>query len=122
MQTKGIEMFVTKEFLARSRIRFLLGSSMAGITISLMGILTFSKVWEQTFQYYNIPMVSLYIILPVGYMVLCWVIGLWYEQSGMWGAENSHINNNMNPEFLKVCRDIELIKQKLGIEDEVNPE
>jgi hypothetical protein len=95
---------------------------MAGITISLMGILTFSKVWEQTFQYYNIPMVSLYIILPVGYMVLCWVIGLWYEQSGMWGAENSHINNNMNPEFLKVCRDIELIKQKLGIEDEVNPE
>lgn len=106
-----------KQFIARSRLRFLLGSGMAGIVISLMNILTFAKVWEETFKYYNIPTLPLYVSFPVIYVIACWYIGLWYEQSGLWGAESSHINQNMNPEFRQICKDMEQIKEKLGIEN-----
>lgn len=90
---------------------------MAGIFLSILNILTFAKVWQSSFEFYNIPLLLIYIAFPIGYIILCWGVGLWYEQSGLWGEENSHINNNMNVEFLKLCKDMDKIKEKLGIVD-----
>jgi hypothetical protein len=104
-----------KKFIARSRMRFLLGSGIAGIIMSFVTLLTFAKVWATTFEYYGIPMLPVYIAFPVLYMIVCWYGGLLYERSGVWGEETSFVNKTLNPEFLELYNDVKEIKKSLNI-------
>jgi hypothetical protein len=107
-----------KKFIARSRLRYILGTGVIGALISAVNLLTFAKVWENTFLYYGIPPIAVYFILPVFYIAACWYIGFIYDTRGIWGEETSHSNEYLNPEFKKLVKDIKQIKDKLGIEEE----
>jgi len=98
-----------KKFIARSRVRFQLGAGISGIVISLASLLTFAKVWSDTFAFYGVPALPVYIAFPVVYIIICWLTGLFYEKSGIWEEETSFGNKNLNPEFLKICEDSEKI-------------
>jgi hypothetical protein len=105
---------IDKKFIARSRLRFTLGLGIIGAFISIISILTFAKVWEETFKFYGIPMIIVYVILPLGFGLACWCIGYFYDVKGIWKEENSHINASLNPEFQLVWEDIRIIDRKLG--------
>lgn len=103
------------EFIARTRVRFLLGSAMANITVSFVTLLTFLKVYEPTLNFYHIPIYPLYALTPISYAVVCWWIGLWYQNSGIWQEEATFGNKNLNPEFLEIYESMKEIKKALNI-------
>jgi hypothetical protein len=102
-----------KKFIARSRLRYSLGVGVVGMFTSAIGILTFAKVWENTFVYYGIPPVSIYIAMPIGFFVVCFCIGYIYDVKGIWKEETSHSNTKLNPEFVTICENVERMDKKL---------
>lgn len=106
-----------KNFISRTRLRFAWGAGFVGIFLAIPTLLTFAKVWAETFAFYGIPPVVLYISLPVGYIVSCYLLGLIWDIKGFWAGESSHLNMSCNPEFLLLVNDIRAIKEKLGIEE-----
>ena len=102
-----------KKFLARNKLRVFIGTGFAGIITSTVTYLTFGKVWQDTFIFYGIPMLLVYACLIIGYPVFCLTTAYIYEFSGLWAEEVSHQNTTLNPEFEKLCKDVEEIKQLL---------
>lgn len=107
----------TKAFIARNKLRLFVGSAFVGLVLSFLSYETFAKVWADTFSYYGIPPLLVYILGPVFIFLGCWFVGYEYEIQRLWAYEVSHQNKNINPEFVKVCEDIEKIKKVLGIEE-----
>lgn len=95
--------FVNKAFIARHRLRFGLGAGIMGTFLIIFSLLTFAKVWEQTFEFYHIPPIIIYVSMPILYFITCWYIGYIYDTGGFWEMENSHINTKLNPEFVVLC-------------------
>jgi|WetSurMetagenome_2_1015567.scaffolds.fasta_scaffold07071_12 hypothetical protein len=102
-----------KKFIARSRLRFGLGVGIIGSFLSVINILTFAKVWQPTFENYGIPMAVIYIIMPVGYLSICWMIGYLYDVKGIWKEETSHSNAFLNPEFVVLCDGVVNLSDKV---------
>lgn len=94
---------LNKSFIARHRLRFGLGAGIMGTFLIVFNLLTFAKVWEQTFAFYHIPPLVIYISMPLLYIMVCWYIGYIYDTKGFWGMENSHINTQLNKEFFDLC-------------------
>jgi hypothetical protein len=94
-------------------MRFNLGLGIIGTFTSVIGMLTFAKVWEPTFTFYNIPMIVIYVVLPVSFIGACWWIGYLYDVKGIWKEETSHQNMKLNPEFLTVLSNMEHMVKNL---------
>lgn len=113
-----------KKIIAIARLRFGLGLGIVGMFTSVIGMLTFAKVWENTFIDLSVPLVFVYIALPLGFFISCWCIGYIYDVKGIWKEETSHTNMKLNPEFLTILANFETIKSKLEIlqqkVDEIN--
>jgi cell division protein FtsW (lipid II flippase) len=58
------------------------------------------------------------LLIGVGVVVFCTGLGYYFEKKDIQNRITSHVNNNANPEVTKMCKDIVLIKKKLGISDE----
>jgi hypothetical protein len=104
---------IDKKFIARHRLRFSLGLGIIGSFLTVINMLTFAKVWEETFKFYSIPMIIIYAVLPLGYIIVCWFIGYFYDVKGIWKEETSHSNANLNPEFLVLCENVVKLDEKL---------
>jgi len=102
-----------KKFVARLRLRYSMGVGFVGMFTSAIGILTFAKVWEGTFIYYRIPTIIVYVVLPVGFFIVCWLVGYIYDIKGIWKEETSHVNVNLNPEFVIICESVETVNIKI---------
>jgi hypothetical protein len=96
----------TKSFVARTKFRFFTGTGFFGMVTGIMAMETFAKVWAETFSFYGIPPVVVYIATPIAYMVGCYGSGLAYEMSGLMGDEMSHQNKNVNPEIMVMIAQI----------------
>ena len=104
---------INKSFIARHRLRFGLGAGIMGTFLIVFNLLTFAKVWEQTFEFYHIPPIIIYIATPLSYLTICWYIGYMYDTKGFWGMENSHINTQLNAEFVTLCDNAKEIVSKM---------
>lgn len=98
------------KFIARNKLRFFVGMGFLGIIMSIFGFLTFAKVWSSTFEYYGISPVMMYIIVPIGLVVLGWYLGYWYEMNNLWKYEVTHLNTNVNTEFEQMRADLAYIR------------
>lgn len=58
------------------------------------------------------------ILIGAGVVIFCTGMGYYFEKKDIQNRITSHANKNANPEFIKVCKDIALIKKKLEIPDE----
>jgi hypothetical protein len=105
-------------FIARHRLRFGAGVGLIGSFFSIFTLLTFSKVWSETFEYYGIPPVVIYIVAPLGYFFTCWYVGYLYDRKGLWKAEVAFGNRQQNPELMEMYDDIKKIKTALNITEE----
>jgi hypothetical protein len=106
-------MKINKKLIARSRLRYAQGSGMVGILISLTTLLTFANVFQPTFEKIGIPVQAIYILLPIGYILLCWYVGMIYDTKGFWEEETSHANEFLNPEFSAMCAEIKEMKKTM---------
>jgi len=97
-------------FVARHRLRFALGTSIIGTFFFVINLLTFAKVWEETFKFYNFPVIIVYIGMPLFYIFVCWMVGFLYDTMGFWKEENSHSNRQLNPEITIILNTLDDIK------------
>lgn len=104
---------INKSFIARHRLRFGLGAGIMGTFLTVFSLLTFAKVWEQTFAFYNIPPIIIYISMPLLYFTTCWYMGYIYDTKGFWEMENSHINTKLNAEFVDLCDNAKALITKI---------
>jgi hypothetical protein len=102
-----------KKIIALTRMRFALGLGIVGMFTSVIGMLTFAKVWEDTFKFYDIPLITVYVSLPLGFFISCWIIGYLYDIKGIWKEENSHTNLKLNPELLVILSRLQYTVTKL---------
>lgn len=107
----------TKSFIARNKLRLFNGMGFLGTIMSIFNFLTFAKVWSSTFEYYGIPLIFVYVFVPLGLVFGCWYFWYWYEMSGVWEEEVAHQNENVNPQLTEYMEDIKAIKKHLGIAD-----
>ena len=105
-----------RAFISRNKLRLFIGLGFLSVATAIINYLTFAKVWSETFTYYGIPSVAVYIGLPIIFVISCWGIGYAYEFSGLWAYEVSHQNTEVNPEFSKICSDITEIKKLLSMD------
>ncbi len=110
------------DFVAKHRLRFMAGVGIVGSIITVVNILTFAKVWESTFNFYGIPAVVVYIVLPISYIGICWGVGYIYDKKGLWKAEQRFGNKSQNDEFLEICDNVKLIMKHLDIKKEEREE
>jgi hypothetical protein len=101
------------KFIARNKLRFFVGMGFLGIIMSIVSFLTFAKVWSTTFTYYGISPLMIYIIVPVGLVVLGWYLGYWYEMNNLWKYEVTHLNTNVNTEFEQMRADLAYIRKTI---------
>lgn len=106
-------------FVARHRLRFALGTSIIGTFFFIINLLTFAKVWEETFIYYTIPIVLIYIGLPAFYIFICWIVGYLYDTMGFWKEENSHSNRQLNPEVAHILGTLATIRENAVKTDDI---
>jgi len=57
-------------------------------------------------------------LIGAGVVVFCTGVGYYFEKKDIQNRITSHANKNANPEVTKMCKDIVLIKKKLGISEE----
>lgn len=106
------------DFIATHHLRYGIGVGIVGSIITVVNILTFAKVWEETFKFYGIPPIAVFTIFPAGYIFVCWFTGYLFDIKGIWKAETKFANRNQNPEILEIYENIKLIKKHLNIKDE----
>ena len=104
----------TLALIARNKLRFFIGMSFFGILMSIFGFLTFAKVWSGTFEYYGVPPIIIYITVPVMLVLGCWYVGFWYEMNKLWEYEVSHLNKNINPEFVTLIETVDRLETKIN--------
>jgi len=100
-------------FFARNKLRFFVGLSFIGIIMSIFNFLTFAKVWSGTFEYYSISPTIVYVTIPLVLVIGCWYAGFWYEINKVWAYETSHMNTNVNPEFIKLIETVDRLEIKI---------
>lgn len=98
-------------------MRFVAGSAIVSSAMTVINLLTFAKVWENTFIYYSIPPISVYILLPLFFITGCWYVGYLYDIKGLWKAETKFGNKKQNPELMEIHETVSEIKSML-----TNPE
>jgi len=108
-------MFLNVDFIAMHRLRFMAGVGIVGSIITVVNILTFAKVWEDTFRFYGIPPVMVYTLFPIAYVGVCWYVGYIYDKKGLWKAETKFGNQKQNEDFLEVCDNVKCIMQHLEL-------
>lgn len=107
--------------ISTNRMRYMRGASWASVIMTLIYTLTFAKVWEETFVFYHIPIMLVYIGIPLCFIVACWVIGYIDETKGLWKAELTYANNILNKEFTELCHEVNETKEILiRIEQQIN--
>jgi len=111
----------TLELIARNKLRFFIGMSFFGIFMSIFGFLTFAKVWSGTFEYYGIPPIIVYVVVPPAFIFGIWYSGLWYEINKIWEYEVSHLNKNINPEFATLIKTVDRLETTVDrLETKIN--
>ena len=85
--------------LAKWRLRYNNGSMFTNIVFQVAGLEAFAKVWAETFAFYGIPPVWVYLCIPFAYVGGTGALGYIYEYVKMWEKEMSHMNLVVNKEI-----------------------
>jgi hypothetical protein len=60
-------------------------------------------------------------MLPVSVLIItvfCTILGYLMTKHGIWNKTTSYANRAANPEISRMCKDLEMIKEHLGIKEE----
>lgn len=106
-----------KGIVARNKLRLFNGLGFLSMIMAIFNFLTFAKVWSDTFEYYGIPSVLVYAVVPLGLVFGAWYFWFWYESNKLWEEEIIHQNKYVNPQLNELMTDVKDIKKHLGIGD-----
>jgi len=92
-------------------VRFTWGYSYINLVIAItsfgLNIITVVTVKGIYMPLWILPIIGVTIIIIGG------LIGFYFEKKGVINRINSHANQNANPEFLRLCKDVKEIKDRL---------
>jgi len=90
--TKGILWYVTYLKMLYNR-----GISYVAMGITILSLLTFLKVWQETFNHYGIPNEVMFIGFPIAVIIGCVTIGYFDIKYKMWHRETVFSSKNVSP-------------------------
>lgn len=94
-------------------MKFQVGYTPATYVLSIIGFLTFAKVWQSTFESYGIPFVIIIVLFPIALFISAFSVGHWIIVYKIQEAMQSLGNTEANKEFAELCRDVKEIKEKM---------
>ena len=112
-----IKSILSSKFIGENWYKFTAGWGM--ITLVMGAFFTFTtwaKVWQPTFDYYGIPYVP---VIATGFFIMLvagWILGDFWIRKNMVAHQTSLLNKN-NPEFEKVCQQLDYVYKKLKEEE-----
>ena len=98
------------KWIAKNLWRVNQGLSRIGLIWSLIGFLTFIKVWQPTFEYYGLTVGGVFLFLGILYLGSSWGVGYVNEKWNLSRAEWEHQMDVQNKEYFKMLDDIDDIK------------
>lgn len=102
---------LNSKFLGQAYYKFTLGWSVISIPISLIGYLTFVKVWQTTFDYYHIPFILVLIGFPLLLLVVGFATGNFMIKHRIQAEVNSLINLQANPEVILFLENFKALRE-----------
>lgn len=99
--------------IGRKYVKFQIGYVIISYALSLIGFLTFAKVWQETFEYYGIPFWAVVVLCPFFIFGIAFILGHCWIYFKIQEAMQSLGNTEANKEFADLCRDVKEIKEKL---------
>jgi hypothetical protein len=98
-------------YAARNLWRVNQGFARINIIWALIGFLTFVKVWQPTFEHFNISIGAVFLALGILYFLSSWGIGYLNERWNLSRAEWEHQIAVQNPEYFDLIKNVEQLKE-----------
>ena len=90
--TEGILWYITY-----SKMLYLRGISYVSMGITILSLLTFLKVWQETFNRFGIPNEVMFIGFPMAVIIGCVILGFLDVKYKMWHRESVFSSKNISP-------------------------
>jgi hypothetical protein len=103
-------------FLGQTYYKFTIGWAIINLPLSLLGWGTFAKVWQPTLDYYGIPFYPVLFGFPLVMAVFGYFIGDTMIKKKVQAEIASLTNEEANPQFFRVCGQLDAIVEHFGIE------
>jgi hypothetical protein len=100
---------LNSKFLGQTYYKFTLGWGIISIPVSLIGYLTFVKVWQATFEFYRIPFILVLTVFPILLIAVGFSIGHMMIRHQVQAEINSLINRQANRELCMVLEKLDII-------------
>jgi hypothetical protein len=100
---------LNSKFLGQTYYKFTLGWGIISIPVSLIGYLTFVKVWQPTFEFYHIPFLLVLTAFPILLLAVGFGIGHYMIKHRVQAEINSLINLQANPEVRMILEKVDII-------------
>jgi hypothetical protein len=94
-------------------MKFQVGYTPVTYALSLIGFLTFAKVWQTTFENNGIPFLIIIALFPIVVLTGAFLIGHGIIRFKIQEAMQTLGNSEANKEFAELCNDVKEIKEKL---------
>ena len=104
---------INSKFLGRFYLKFQIGFAPMSYLLSFIGFLTFAKVWQSTFDYYNVPFIIALVIFPLCILGVATLLGHIMVKKNVQGEITSLMNTEANPEFLALIGTIDRLENKI---------
>lgn len=101
------------EYIGRAYMKFQVGYTPMTYALSIIGFLTFAKVWQSTIESYGIPFAIIIALFPIILFIGAFSIGHGIIVYKIQEAMQSLGNTEANKEFAELCNDVKEIKEKL---------
>lgn len=99
----------------------MMGAGTIGFMVSIL-LLMFNTygIWKQMLESYDIPPVPFVIVGCSGLAILYWFWGFAFERVGLYKEYQNHANSEVNPQWARAYKLIEMTAKSNGVDtDEV---
>jgi hypothetical protein len=92
-------------FIGRNYYRMIQGAGTTGLAVSAFFLVfnTFG-IWKQSLEYYSIPLIPFVVAGFFGLFALYWGSGFIWEKIGLYREVQSHMNMEVNPQWVHAYR------------------
>jgi hypothetical protein len=105
--------FITSRNVGRLYYKFQIGFAPISYLLTFIGFLTFAKVWQNTFDYFNIPFAITLVLFPLGILSIAVIIGELMVRKNVQEEMTSIANTEANKEFLLLIETIDRLEDKI---------
>ena len=103
--------YLNSKTIGRVYYKFQIGFSPLSYILTFVGFLTFAKVWQSTFEFYNVPFIVAMVGFPLAMLITAFILGEIMIRKNVKAEMTSLVNTEGNPEFKELCERLRRIEE-----------